>query len=257
VDAEPPPDGEKNTAPLRRLPAEHKLCSALVFSLAVAMLSSPLPALGACVFALCLLACSGLAIALIAGRLLPVNLFLAPMWVLLPLSFNAEAGAALSLGSLGLGMSGLHLALLVTLKANAITAALLALAGASGLPENAHALHRLGVPKKFVVLLLITHSNIERMAEEYRRGFQAAKLRGFSPATSLRSYGVYAGLVGFLFVRSWQRAQRVDAAMRLRGFCGRFPLIVPHGRKKTGAAPALTGLCCAVSLALLIWNRYV
>lgn len=254
---------EDNTAPgvffgLRAVSAGKKLCAAMVFSLAVSLLARPAPALGACLFAALLLACSGLPPAFIARRLIAVNAFFLFLWLLLPLSFSAGPGDARHiLGPLSLSASGVALALLVTLKGNAIAAALLALAGTSSLPENGHALIRLGLPEKLVVLLLVTHSNLERIAEEYQRVFQAARLRAFTPATTPASYRTYARLVGLLLVRSWQRTQRIETAMKLRGFRGRFPLIAPRSLGTDKGGTALLMACCAVSFALWAWSRHV
>jgi cobalt/nickel transport system permease protein len=259
MDYDLPADEGKLVRGLRTVPALGKLCGAFVFSLSVALLSRPLPALGACVFAVLLLVCSGLSPALIARRLIPVALFFLPLWLLLPLSFNQARDSATiaGFGALSLNMSGVALALLITLKGNAIAAALLALTGSSGVSENGHALIRLGAPKKLVALLLVTHSNLGRMAEEYQRGFQAAKLRAFAPASNLASYGTYASLIGLLLARSWRRAQRVETAMRLRSFCGRFPLIAPRKQANEACAVAVFLLCCLASAALLLWNRHV
>ena len=243
---------------LRALPARQKICAAVAFSLAVSLLSQPLPAVGACGLAGLLLTCSGLSPAFIAKRLLPINAFFLTLWLLLPLSgiSSPDPEAAFSLGPLHLSASGAALALLITLKGNAIAAALLALAGSSSVPENGHALLRLGLSEKFVVLLLTTHSNLERLTAEYQRGFQAAKLRGFTPATSLASYGVYARLIGLLLVRSWQRSQRIETAMRLRGFCGRFPLIAPKRPTREKSGLVLLSLCCTAAIGLSAWNWY-
>ena len=244
---------------LRAVPARQKLCAAMMFSLAVCLLSRPLPALGACAFAWLLLACSGLPPAFAVRRLIQVNIFFLFLWLLLPLSFNSGSAheGALHVGPLRLSLSGATLALLITLKGNAIVAALLALTGSSRVAENGHALLSLGVPEKLVALLLLTHANLERMADEYQRVFQAAKLRGFVPATSLTAYGTYARLIGLLLVRAWQRSQRVEMAMRLRGFRGRFPLIAPHTPAKRESGSLLLLLGCAAALPLAVWSRYV
>ena len=244
---------------LRTLPIWKKLWAVLVFSVTASLLSQPLPALGACIFAGALLVCSGLSLSFAAKRLITVNAFFLFLWLLLPLSFSptSDSGAVIRLGPLFLHASGVSLALLITLKGNAIVAALLALAGTSTISENGHALLRLGVPQKLVALLLVTHGSLSHMAREYQRGFQAAKLRGFAPATDMASYKTIAGLIGLLLVRSWQRAQRVEIAMRLRGFCGRFPLIAPQEVKKEKKGTAVLCLCCLAAFALAAWDYHV
>lgn len=247
----------------RALAPEKKLLAALAFSIAVSILSSPLPALAACALSALLLLLSGLPLAFTARRLLSINAFFVLLWLLLPLSFvrhNGEA-ALLEAGPLALYPSGFVLALLITLKGNAIAGALIALAGTSSVTENGRALKRLRVPEKLVALLLITHGNLALMADEYRRIFEAARLRGFVARTGLASYRTYARLLGLLLVRSWQHARRVEDAMRLRSFAGRFPIIPSrcfcppevqaHNR---ACALALLFACCAASAGLVVWD---
>lgn len=250
---------------LRAMRPDYKLAAAFAFSVSVSLALHLPSALAACLFSALLLVCSGLPVKEAARRLLAVNVFFLLLWLLLPLSFLPRGGEspAFAFGPLAVYPSGLRLALLITLKGNAIAAAFLALAGSSTVAENGKALRRLRVPDKLVALLLITHGNLALMAREYRRLFRAAKLRGFAPRTSPASYRTYARLVALLLIRSWQHAQRVDAAMRLRGFAGRFPVIpsrctCPPERQKRNrrAASALLGVCLAAACALSVWDRF-
>ena len=248
---------------LRAMRPDRKLLGAFIFSVAASLLGHPLPALAACVFAACLVFCSGIPLETLGRRLLSINAFFLLLWLLLPVSVMQRAGEApvFSAGPLALYPSGIALALLITLKGNAIAAALLALAGSSTVAENGHALSALRVPEKLVALLLITHSNLALMAGEYHRLFQAARLRGFTPRTSLAAYRTYARLVALLLVRSWQHSQRVDKAMRLRGFSGRFPIIPSRctcppdvqARNRMAGVVLLT-LCCAAACSLVVWD---
>ena len=247
----------------RSMSPSRKLLSAFIFSAGTSLLVHPIPASAACVFAALLILCSGLPFSFLAKRLLSINIFFALLWLLLPLSFLPRGGQLplFTFGPFAFYPSGIDLALLVTLKGNAIAAALLALAGSSSVIENGHALRSFHIPDKLVALLLITHSNLILMAREYRRLFNAAKLRGFVPRTSLASYQTYARLVALLLVRSWQHAQRIECAMRLRGFNGLFPLIpsrctcppeIQHRNRL--AASALLCVCSTVILMLISWD---
>lgn len=241
---------------LDSIAAQKKLPAALLLSLAFCLLSRPMPAFGACAVSVLLLAISGLAPAYIGKRIAAINIFFLFLWLVLPFSLSPAPDAFAEIGPLSVRSSGLNMALLITLKGNAIALALLALAGSSPFPEIAHALAAMGVPQKLVVLLLLTHSNLERMAREYQRVFQAAKLRGFVPKTSPAAYATYASLIGLLLVRSWQRAQRAEEAMRLRCFCGRFPLIAPRRNARNTNGKALPFVCGAVAAILVTWNYY-
>jgi cobalt/nickel transport system permease protein len=245
---------------------ERKLAAAAVFSLCVAVLSRPAPALGACLFAALLLCCSGLPLRGAVPRLLSLNAFFLPFWLLLPLTPTADGDARtlFTMGPLAFHQAGLENALLICLKGNAVACALAALAGSSTVAENGHALRALHVPDKMTALLLITHANLSLMAREYVGLFQAARLRGFVPGVSPAACRVYARLIGLLLVRSWQKAQRVEQAMRLRGFCGRFPLIPsrcscpPEARRRNRRAAALLfASCCFAGATLVIWDIMV
>ncbi len=63
------------------------------------------------------------------------------------------------------------------------------------------------------------------LEEEHRRMVNALKVRGFEPATNLHTYRTYAYLVGLLFVRGYDRGERVYKAMLCRGFDGTFWLL--------------------------------
>lgn len=250
---------------LRAMAPDKKLLAAFVYSVAVSLLQQSPAACAACIFSLLLLLCSGLPASTVIKRLASVNLFFLLLWLLLPLSFfpRGQEAPVFILGPLVLYASGLHLALLITLKGNAIAAALLALTGSSTVSENGRALDALGVPRKLVALLLITHGNLELMAREYKALFEAARLRSFVPRSSFAAYTTYARLLALLLVRSWQHARRVDDAMRLRGFAGRFPVLPsrctcpPHvqARNKRSALLLVTA-CAAFGLGLLVCDWF-
>jgi len=50
-------------------------------------------------------------------------------------------------------------------------------------------------------------------------------LRGFTPGLNLHSLKSYGNLMGCLFLKSFQRAERVTEAMELRGFSATFPTL--------------------------------
>ena len=54
---------------------------------------------------------------------------------------------------------------------------------------------------------------------------RTVKTRGFRPRMDWHTYRSYGYLVGMLLVRSLDRSQRVLAAMKCRGFRGRFYLL--------------------------------
>jgi cobalt/nickel transport system permease protein len=115
-----------------------------------------------------------------------------------------------------------QLAAQITLKSNAIVLAFMALVATMPFSTVGHALHWLRVPDKVVHLMLMTYRYIFVLEQEYQRLSRAARIRGFQPGTNLHTYRTYAYLVGMLFVRAIDRAERVRRAMICRGFKRKF-----------------------------------
>jgi cobalt/nickel transport system permease protein len=131
----------------------------------------------------------------------------------------------MALGSPGEMERGLLLGLKIALKANAIVLAVTALLGTMEAAVLGHALHHLRVPAKLVHLLLLTVRYLEVLRQEHRRLHAAMLVRGFRPRMDRHTYRTYGYLAGMLLVRSVSRAERILAAMRCRGFRGRFYLL--------------------------------
>ena len=66
---------------------------------------------------------------------------------------------------------------------------------------------------------------IEVLGREYRRLRTAMVVRGFRMRFSLHTWRSLGHLFGMLFARSIDRAERIGAAMRCRGFNGAFPVL--------------------------------
>jgi cobalt/nickel transport system permease protein len=239
-----------------------KLPAALAFAALGSALRTIPAGLCACLFALGLALADRLKPADLLRKLAPVNAFFLFLWIFLPLSLDAGTPDALfHAGPLIVRASGLRLALLITLKGNAIALAVPALAG-NGLNACCRALLRLRVPVKLVTLMLLTHGNIRLMRREGRNLYRAAKLRGFAPAASLWSWRIAAYLAAMLLLRSWERAERTGAAMRLRGFAGTFPLLddaepLPSDRTSRHIGLLLAGLVIGAGVLILILDRTV
>lgn len=153
-------------------------------------------------------------------RMLTVNSFVAFLWIFLPFSTPGET--ALRLGPLTVTSQGLGLALLVSLKTNAIMLAFLALVATSDAASLGQAMHRLRVPPKLVFLFLFTYRFIHVINEERQRLVQAARLRGFKPRSNAHTYRTLASLLAMVLVGAMRRAEMTRRAMLLRGFNGSF-----------------------------------
>ena len=103
-----------------------------------------------------------------------------------------------------------------------VSAALLLIATTS-FPGVCHALRRLGLPSLFVSQLLFLYRYIFVLMEEAMRITRARDMRSFG--TRGAGIKVFVRLIGALFVRTVDRAERIYYAMLSRGFQGDIPTL--------------------------------
>ncbi len=101
-----------------------------------------------------------------------------------------------------------------------ISAALLLIATTS-FPGVCHALRRLGFPALFVSQLLFLYRYLFVLMEEAMRIIRARDMRSFG--TRGTGMKVFVRLIGVLFLRTVDRAERIYYAMLSRGFQGDIP----------------------------------
>jgi cobalt/nickel transport system permease protein len=197
--------------------------AAVLFALAVVSLHRFPAAAAAFTMALGIALGSGLTVAVLIRRLLALEGFLLVLLLTLPFTLSGET--VFTLGSLNASREGVQASALILLKANAVILVLLALVGGLEPVVFGHALARLGVPRKLVHLLLFTVRQIHLLQREYLRLRQAMRARAFVPRSNRHTWNSFAYLMGMLLLRSVERARRVLAAMRCRGFDGRLYLL--------------------------------
>lgn len=144
---------------------------------------------------------------------------------------------------------GLARAAAIVMVANGVMLAVDSLLGGLETVELGHALARLGAPQRLVALMLFTVRYIDVLGREYARLRLAMRARAFRPRTGWHTWRAYGWLVGMLLVMSVERAERIHAAMRLRGFTGRFH-VLDSGR--AGTLDWGFGAAHAVSLAAIL-----
>jgi cobalt/nickel transport system permease protein len=235
---------------IERLDPRTRLLAALLFALAE-VLAPSLAAQGIGLgLALAAALAARLPLAATARRLLGLEGFMLLVLVMLP--FTVPGPAAFSLWGLEGSEEGLRQAAGITLKANAVAIALFALVGSMEAPVLGRALARLGVSPRFVHLFLFTTRYLSVLEDEYRRLRLAMRARAFRPATGLHCWRSIGHLFGMLMVRSLERAERIDAAMRCRGFTGRFPSLEDDAVAGPGRLDLGFGAASAAGLVLVI-----
>lgn len=184
-------------------------------------------------------------------RLLPLNLLMLLFAVVLP--WTTPGTPLASLGAAGYSREGLLLVAAIALKGNAIALALMGLLATLDVTTLGHALAHLYVPEKLTHLLLFTVRYLEVLEREYLRLTAAMRVRGFRPGVNRHTYRTYGYLVGMLLVRSLERSQRVVAAMKCRGFRGRFYLLDHFAFTLHDVWFGMVSLILLLGMALVEW----
>lgn len=236
---------------LRRVDPRGRLVFLLAFAAMVALAPRPRAAVFAAVAGTGMALAADLPWAAVLRRLRSLNLLMLSLALLLPFSMPGEP--TFRFGPLGWSSAGLGLAGLIALKANAISLAATALISTVEPVHLGHALHRLGAPAKLVQLLVFTLRYMDELSHARRQLADALRVRAFRPrldAHTLRTYGY--GL-GMLLVGAFDRSERILAAMRCRGFDGRFHVLDAFDPRIRDAAFALGGLVLLGALGWLAW----
>ena len=110
------------------------------------------------------------------------------------------------------------------------------------------ALKGLPLPGAFKETLLLAGQYLEILLGEVTQMQRSAKLRGLNGATGWVRYA-NASMIGALYLRSLDRAERVYAAMIARGYNGMLPIDAPLRIKERFALVAMGVLAFSLTVA--------
>lgn len=235
---------------LHRLPAHVKLVGLVAFVLAVvAVPSEAHPALGA------LLA---LAVVLLLTARVPARHVLPRLAVETPFAVFAvvlpfvAVGPQVALGPVTVSQTGLTAAVALLLKGTTGVLAAVTFAVTTPPRDLVRALQHLRVPDPLVLIASFMVRYLDVVADQLHRMKVARLSRGFS-ARSVRSWPALAAGTGALFIRSYERGERVHLAMLSRGFQGRVDLDDGVAVRATTWSAALVVPAAAVVVATTAW----
>ncbi|WP_326689828.1 MULTISPECIES: cobalt ECF transporter T component CbiQ [unclassified Streptomyces] len=239
-------------SPVHALPAHCKL--AAVFCFVLLVVATPREAVWAFGAYALLLAVVAVVARVPARHVLTRMLIEVPFVafaVLLP--FVAE-GQRITVWGLSLSESGLWGAWNVLAKGTLGVAASVLLATTTRLDELLLGLARLKLPPLLcqIATFMVRYGDV--IADELRRMRTARLSRGFE-ARGPRHWGVLAKSAGALFIRSYERGERVHLAMLSRGYTGSMPPALgdgPAGRAVWARSAALP--LTALVICLLGWT---
>jgi len=221
-------------SPLHALDPRAKIVAVLLFVLGV-VLSPPLRPLEL-----------ALAVALIASLTLIARLPLAAVfgrsvWVLLP-ALTISAFAPFTAG-------GWLLAWSIVTKAWLSALAVLLLSATTPPPRLLLGLRKLGLPSIFVETLTFLYRFVNVLADHVLSMRRAILSRGWG-LDRVALVRLYGNLAGNLFVRTYERGERVHAAMLSRGFTGVLPTAERLALRLPDTITVLLALVAAAAIVL-------
>ena len=130
-------------------------------------------------------------------------------------------------------MAGLWGAWNILVKGTLGVATTVILAASTPIPELLQGLDRLRVPKAFTSVAGFMVRYLDVITEEMRRMKIARLSRGYDPRWIWQAKAL-ASSMGALFIRAYERGERVHLAMVSRGYSGTMPVV---GQRRTRSAP--------------------
>jgi cobalt/nickel transport system permease protein len=196
--------------PLHRLDPRVKLVGTLLF--VVAVVATPVGRWRP-------LAAEGLALALAVGLSGVPPRELLRRWLAFLVLVGALAAMVAAAHPRRAELGTLGVAATIVAKNSLAFLAMLLLADVTPLRTLLVALRRLGAPPVLVATLQFMHRYLYVLAGELDRMVQARRARTFRRSGRL-DWGPLTGLIGVLFLRAFERGERVHAAMVARGWDG-------------------------------------
>ncbi|MFJ9646669.1 cobalt ECF transporter T component CbiQ [Streptomyces sp. NPDC004244] len=238
-------------SPVHALPPHCKIVA--VFAFVLVVVSTPREAVWAFGLYAVLVAVVAATARIPAGLLLRRMLIEVPFVLFAVLMPFVAQGERTEVLGLSLSVSGLWGAWNVLAKGTLGVAASVILASTTELRELLLGLQRLKLPTLLVQIasFMIRYGDV--VTDELRRMSVARRSRGFE-ARGVRHWGVLAKTAGALFIRSYERGERVHLAMVSRGYTGSMPVIDEVVATRTQWARAAVLPAAALAVCVIGWT---
>jgi cobalt/nickel transport system permease protein len=210
---------------IHRLDPRTKLIASLVFILAVVITPAGAWQLFAAYFgvAVVMFALSKLPPLYVLKRSLVIFPFVLLIAVFIPFFKEGDVAGSYNiwLWQISVTYTGLLVLANVVVKAWLSILALILLSSTTKLDDLLNGLNQLGVPRVMILIVSFMYRYIFVVADEVMRIKQAHDSRNFG-GSWLHHMKTIGNMLGTLFIRSYERAERVYAAMLSRGFEGQI-----------------------------------
>jgi len=222
-------------SPLSRWDPRVKLTSILLLIFSIVLLDDLIPAALGLILSFLIILISRIPLNFVLERMRWVFLFVLFIFIVLSITTGrgVEKGA------------------LVALRAFSAILLALAMLSTTRFEQVLKAMEKLRVPNKLIQTVQFTYRYIFLLADEIHRMFTSLKARGFQGRTDMRTMITIGNSLAMLFVRSYERAQRVYEAMISRGYSGVVNSLVEFEIKNVDYVKGIIVIIFAVSLHVL------
>ena len=237
-------------SPVHRLPAHLKLLAVLSFVVLVVLTPHDEYAAFAAYLVLVL---SAARLTTVPAGFLATRMVVEVPFVVFALVLPLVAqGQRVEVGPLTVSEPGLVAAFGLLAKATLGVLAALVLATTTEPRDLVAGLERLRLPQQLVQILGFMVRYLEVVTADLHRMRVARESRGFQ-ARSLGAWPALASSAGALFIRSYERGERIHLAMLSRGYTGRLPVtrrdpVTPAQWRAAAALPLLAALVLLVAV---------
>jgi len=241
---------------IHRLDPRTKLVTTLAFIVAVVL--TPVSNWRAFVFYFCLVAAlliiSRLPPLYVLKRSLVVFPFVLLVAIFIPFFNQGEVAGSYNIGlwRVSVTYSGLVVLANVVVKAWLSILSLVLLSATTNFTELLKGLRQSGVPEVIVLILSFMYRYVFVLVDEMLRMRRARDSRNFGGGRrrQLRTIG---NMIGTLFIRSYERGERVYAAMLSRGFDSQIRSLRQLSFKKADAYFSIAFALALISSAVVFW----
>lgn len=233
-------------SPLHRFDPRAKLIAFLFLIFSVVLIPDLKIAFIGLFFAVFMLILSRIPLTFVLHYLKWVAMFVLSLFVVLAFTFPGEEIATFYF--LSIAAEGLYTGSLITIRAFSAIILIFPMIGTMRFDTTIKALDRLKVPNSLVQMFMFTYRYIFVFIDEFQRIWMAMESRGFKLRTTLYALRTIGKALGMLFVRSYERTERVYWAMRSRGYTGDPKTLVEFEIRIKDYLLALSIIGFAVSL---------
>lgn len=192
-----------------------------------------------------------------ARRLAAMGGFLLMLVIILPLTGQVRADETVILvagfENWPFRSQGLLLALTIACKAASVALLMEPMLATAPFSRTLQGFAGLGLPRPLIQMVLLCHRYLFVFQEEIQSMQRSMRVRGFSPRTDLATMRAMGNCFGMLFIRSFERTERIYEAMLSRGFQGLLPFGETPARTKSDLVKGL--ICVMIGLTLLLLDR--